>query len=115
MANMLYKTKGNADPQGKSRVYFTCHPADRDKYLHRICEDLWKSHNCVVYYTEDMAAPILEQEKSIDLESNSLFVIPVTHKLLTQPNRAMDQDIPYALQKQIPVLPIMVEQNLDQL
>ena len=26
MAAFLYKTKGSADPKGKPRVYFTCHP-----------------------------------------------------------------------------------------
>ena len=33
MANMLFKTKGNANPKGKARVYFTCHPDDFNLYF----------------------------------------------------------------------------------
>ncbi|MBQ2218289.1 MAG: tetratricopeptide repeat protein [Firmicutes bacterium] len=42
-----------------------------------------------------------------------LFVMPVTTKLLTAPNRAMDVEFPFALQQHIPVLPLMMEQGLD--
>ena len=34
MANMLFKTKGNAAPNGKPRVYFTCHPEDFVRMKH---------------------------------------------------------------------------------
>jgi hypothetical protein len=40
-------------------------------------------------------------------------VVPVTFKLLTQPNRAMDVDIPYAMEKHIPILPLLMEPGID--
>ena len=113
MANMLFKTKGNAVPNGKPRVYFTCHPADFDKYFEKVCEDLFKTHECAVYYTEDMTAPIDQGDLETDLGSNNLFVVPVTFRLLTEPNRAMDTDIPYAMGENIPILPILMEPGLD--
>lgn len=113
MAEFQVKTKGNASPKGKPRVYFTCHPADFEKYFEKICADIFKSHDCAIYYTEDMTAAIEEQDKATDLGSNNLFVVPVTFKLLSQPNRAMDADIPYALQQHIPVLPFMMEPGID--
>ena len=42
-----------------------------------------------------------------------LFVVPVTMRLLTQPSRAMDTDIPFALEHHIPILPLMQEKDLD--
>lgn len=114
MANILCRTKGNANPKGKPRVYFTCHPEDFDRYFDKICEDIFKSHNCAVFYTEDMNELIPEQDKVTDLESNNLFVVPVTFRLLSQPNRAMDSDIPFALEKHIPVLPFMMEPGIDE-
>ncbi len=99
MAEFKVKVKGNASPKGKPRVYFTCHPADFEKYFEKLCADIFKSHDCAIYYTEDMSAVIEEQDKATDLGSNNLFIVPVTFKLLTQPNRAMDSDIPYALQQ----------------
>ena len=113
MANMLCRTKGNANPKGKPRVYFTCHPADFEKYFDKVCEDIFKTHDCAIYYTEDMSAPIADEDLATDLGSNNLFVIPVTFQLLTQPNRAMDQDFPYALAEHIPVLPIVMESGID--
>ena len=109
MANILFRTKGNANPKGKPRVYFTCHPADFEKYFDKVCGDIFKTHDCAIYYTEDMSAVIPAEDLATDLGSNNLFVIPVTLKLLIQPNRAMDQDFAYAQQEHIPVLPILME------
>ena len=59
-----------------------------------------------------MLAPFDEEDKVTDLESNNLFVIPVTFRLLSTENRAMD-DVKFAIEKHIPVLPLMMENGLD--
>ena len=115
MANMLCRTKENANPRGKPRVYFTCYPADFDRCFDKICEDIFKTSDCAIYYAEDMFVLVQDQEFETDLGSNNLFVIPVTENLLTRPNRAMDVELPYAQRKHIPVLPIMMEPDLDDL
>ena len=112
MAEMLFKTKGNASPSGKARVYFTCHPDDFNLYFEQVCEYILKSHDCAIYYTEDMSAQFDEADKVTDLESNNLFVTPVTFKLLSTENRAMN-DARFAMEKHIPVLPLMMESSLD--
>ncbi len=113
MAKILCRTKGNSSPRDKRRVYFTCHPDDFEKYFDKVCEDIFASHDCAVYYTEDMNEAIEEKNLETDLESNNMFVISVTFKLLSTPNRAMDFDFPFAAGKHIPVLPIMMEPGLD--
>lgn len=115
MAKMLFKTKGNASPSGKPRMYFTCHPDDFEKCFDKISEDIFKTHDCAVYYTEDMNEKIKKEDLEIDIASNNLVIIPVTYKLLTTPNRAMDEDFPYAIKENIPVLPIMMESGLDKI
>lgn len=114
MANMICKTRGDATPKGKARVYFTCHPEDFDTCFSKICDDIFNTHDCAIYYTEDMNAVIQPQEEAIALESNNLFVVPVTLKLLITANRAMDEDIPFAVEKHIPILPILMEQGIDE-
>lgn len=47
-----------------------------------ICGDIFTTHNCAVYYTEDMAAEIPEENRAADLERMNLFVIPVIRKFL---------------------------------
>lgn len=96
MAHFLIKTKGNASPKGKPRVYFTCHTEDFDKYFNKVCRDIFKTHSCAIYYTEDMTEQIPEEDKATDLGQMNLFVIPVTFKLLTKKNRAIDSDLAYA-------------------
>ena len=107
MATFFYKTKGNTDPKGKPRVYFTCHPEDFERYFEKITADIFQTHDCAIYYTEDMTQHIDETEMETDLGQMNLFVVPVTLQLLTQPNRAMDEDIAYANRENIPILPFM--------
>lgn len=60
MPKYLYKTCGNSSPQNKPRVYFTCHSDDFESYFNKICEDIFKTHDCAIYYTEDMTEIIPE-------------------------------------------------------
>ncbi len=113
MAEMICRTKGNSLPGGKARVYFTCHPADFDKYFDKICEDIFRTHDCAIYYTPDMTEVIREEEMDTDLGSNNLFVVPVSFCLLTEESRTMSTDFPYAKSHDIPVLPFMMEQGID--
>ena len=76
--NILYKTKGNSTPHGKPRVFFTCHPDDFDKYFEKICTDIFKTHECAIYYPDNFFETIDEDDKKIVLESNNLFIVPVT-------------------------------------
>lgn len=115
MPKMLYKTKGNADPKRKPRVYFTCHPDDFLRYFEKIVEDIFKTHDCAIYYTEDMTAAFEADHFETDLGQMNLFVVPVTWRLLSQPNRAMDADLAYAKQVHIPILPFMMEQGIDEI
>lgn len=115
MGTILCKTKGNASPKGKPRLYFTCHPADFDRYFNKLCEDIFKTHDCAVYYRADMTAVIAPRDRETDLESHNLFIVPITHRLLSSPNPAMDTDLPFALEKGIAVLPFMMEPGNDKL
>ena len=115
MATFKIKVKNQVEINKKPRVYFTCHPDDFEKYFEKICEDIFRTHDCAIYYTEDMIDIIAEDEKEVDLGRNNLFVVPITYKLLSTPNRAMDEDISYAFEHHIPVLPIMMESGIDML
>ena len=53
MANMLFKTKGDAAPNGKPRVFFTCHPADFEKYFGKICADIFVDATGDIVFARD--------------------------------------------------------------
>lgn len=115
MASIKCKTRINSNTKGKYRVYFTCHPEDFDFCFFKVCNDILGTYDCAIYYTEDMSAEITDEDKMVDIYSNNLFVIPVTKKLLTTPNRAMDSDFPYAVKEKMHILPIMMESEIDTL
>ncbi|MBR6825568.1 MAG: hypothetical protein IKM59_03370, partial [Oscillospiraceae bacterium] len=113
MANFMVETKNRVNIGKKPRVYFTCHPEDFETCFPKICKDLFRTHDCAVYYTEDMTEKLPEADRETDLGRSNLFVVPVTLKLLTTPNRAMDEDLPYAKEAHIPILPIIMEPGLE--
>ena len=113
MDRLSVKTKGNVRPEGNPRVYFTCHPQDFERSFDKICEDIFMSHDCAIYYTPDMESLVEDENWETDLGRMNLFVVPVSFKLLTQKNRAMDQDIAFAMERKTAILPLMLESGID--
>ena len=105
-------TKGNASPVGKPRIYFTCHPDDMEKHMDHIFEQVFSVNDGAIYFTEDMRAPYTNENWELDLGQMNLFIIPITLKLLYGNNRALDVDLPFAKERHIPVLPLMMEEGL---
>lgn len=114
MSSLQYKTRGDSNPKGKPKVYFCCHPEDFDKYFEKISQELLAEQNCAIWYLEGPNAEHDEQFFS-DLELMQLFVMPVTSKLLSTPNQALDAEFPFAVEKHIPILPLMQEKGLETL
>ena len=111
-----YDTWGGSTPIGKPKLFFSCYHEDFHKYFDRIREDVFRAYrDCVIHYTIDMTVPISEEDKQTTLQGMSLFIIPVSYQLLVTHNRTIDEDIPFALKHNIPVLPIMLEPNLEDL
>lgn len=114
MSEFKVRTKGGAPASGKPRVYFTCHPDDFSRYFDKICEDVFKSHDPAIFYTEDMSCPLDGENLDTDLGRMSLVLVPVTYKLLKEDNRAIKVDLTYANQHNIPILPFMMESKIEE-
>lgn len=112
MASFKVRTKDSSSPKNKPGVYFTCHPEDTN-WLDKICQDIFKTHDCAIYYTDDMTAPLDDSSMEADFGRMNLFVVPVSYNLLRSENRAMDTDLTYAKEKNIPILPLMTEPGID--
>lgn len=113
MAEFLVKTRGGASPKNKPRVYFTCHREDFSLYFNRICEDIFKTHDPAIYYTKDMNEPLDRSNIDIDLGRMNLFIVPVSLRLLKDRPRAMTTDIAFAKEHNIPILPFVMEPEID--
>lgn len=107
---MKYITRGESSPRGKQRVYFTCHPQDFSLYFEEITNCILNKQNCAVWYND-----VQENEASTDdLDQIQLFVLPVSARFLLSPNRAKNVELPYAVEHHIPVLPVMMEEGLEE-
>lgn len=115
MSKLSVKTRGNSHSQGKPRVYFSAHPDDFEKYFDAISDELLKYQNCAVYFDKEPSSQRDEEELFLDLSQMQLLVMPVTTKLLTDKNRALDIEFKYAMEHHIPVLPLMQESGLETL
>ena len=113
MARFVWETRAGDDPRGKSRVYFTCHPEDFAIYYPQIRKDFFGLQDCALCHRESFLEPLAPEDLMAGLDQMELMVVPVTKKLLTEPNRAMDQDIAFAKEQNIPILPILMEPGLD--
>ena len=81
--------------------------------MRRISCQIFNSEDCAVFYLETDTQPEDVEDYEMRLCEMQLFVMPVTTKLLTKANRAMDVEVPFAFENHIPVLPLMQESGLD--
>ena len=112
MGNLKYKARGNSSPHGKPRVYFCCHPEDFEVYFQSVTDEILAMQNCTVWYAD--RDTVRDEEFLADLRQIQLFVMPITKKLLSTPNDALDVEFGFAVKNHIPVLPLMQESGLEE-
>ena len=108
-----FKTPEMGDPRGKPKVYFSCHPADREAYFETLTDEVLAHSTCAIWYDTEPEADYDRKELLGILGDMQLMVFGVTQRFLLQPNRAREVELPFALEKHIPVLPILVEPGLE--
>ena len=110
--HLHYRTPGNSDPHGKARVFFAAHPDDFETFFEPIVEMIWEYQRNTAFWYEEK--PFLPTEELLPrLSEMNLIVMPVTTRLLTGKSRAIEIILPFAEEKHIPVLPLMMETGLD--
>ena len=98
----------------RPKVYFSCHKDDFKPFFEEISSEILKGRSCSVWYDEDIDG---ERDKNFyfDLSQMTLFVMPITTRLLTTKNRALDEELAFAVEHHIPILPLMQEDGLEEL
>ena len=84
-------------------------------YFEPYASRILRIHDCSVWYEAEPEAPFDREDLALSLSLMQLFVVPVTARLLMEPCRAMDFELPLAREKHIPILPLMMEEGLDSL
>ena len=104
---LKYRTRGNASPQGRPRVYLCCHPDDFAEQLEVVSgEILDLQANAAIWY-RDPADGSDEALSPDELSQMQLVVVPVTVRFLHEGCTARLEELPYILEQHIPVLPVL--------
>lgn len=109
-----YKTRGNSSPKGKQYVFFACYPIDFNLCFLTIVNEILEKQNCAIWYLTDYDEIDATSLKE-DLALMQLIIVPITENLLLKDSYVSKIVLPYALEKHIPVCPIVFEDNLSSL
>ena len=112
--SIVCRTRGNSNPHGKARVFIAFSPEDGERYPEEIVAILHKFQNCAVYYLRT-GSRISQNDLEAYLSEMQLIVAAVTRNLLTKPNAVLDLIFSFAKERHIPVLPLMMEPDPDDL
>ena len=114
--DLKYITREMSDPRGKPKVYFACHPEDFDTAFPLLTKDILDHVNCAIWYDAELTAGKGETEMEEELEwilkDMQLVVFAITSRFIYGKSRAKDVELPAALRKRVPVLPIALENGL---
>ena len=83
------------------------HPIDRYLYFNPLVESVLNSHNCTVCYLD---SPL--DSKTYNLDEIDILIIGITEKYITWNNSGFISEALPAINKGIPVLPVMLESGI---
>lgn len=110
-----YNTKGKTDIKYKPKIFFSCHENDFKEYYETIKEEIFNCCDCAIFYNDEYDVKNISNEYYEILINMNLLVIPVTTNLLTTNNRSIDIDLKFALERNIPILPLVQENKIEQI
>lgn len=103
---LKYCTKGNSNPRGKNKVYYSYHPNDL-MYLEHIASLIFENYNCAIYYYDYKDGKPDTEELKVLLKEMQMFVVPVTANYLNTENIAFNTEFRFARDNHIPILPLL--------
>lgn len=111
---LQFITRGRTLTAIVPKIYFSSHPDDFERYFRVICADIFSvQENCAIFYDDGTSDVSLDDELTAALNEMRLIVVPVTGRLLSQRSRAIEKELPFAINHNIPILPILVEEDVD--
>ena len=104
---LAYRTRNNKDPKGLSHIYFVCHPDDFEMAFDKICDDIFKLRDCVIYYDADYG---MEIDHAV-LEEMQMVIAPVTRRFVNADEFPITKELKASAA--IPVLPVIWEEGMQ--
>ena len=112
--DLSYKVRGDFSPNGLQKIFFSYHPDDI-RQMEQVAEDILAIAECAIYYHRETfsVSEIDFDDYALKLKEMKLFVVIVTTNYLTNDSLSKKWEYGFAVQNNIPVLPIAVESDLE--
>lgn len=107
MTELNLITRENTSTEEKLGILVSMHPADRYRYFDELVQSILSVYDCVIYYSDNPSDNI-----SVNMDDIKLVVLAVTEKYITWNNSGFQSEALHAIRKEIPVLPIMLENGI---
>lgn len=114
LVEILYKTKGDFSPNGLQKVFCSFHPADIN-HMKNVTDDILSMTNCAIFYHQsDIDKDTFDLEDyTVKILQMKLVVVIVSTNFLKEDNFAKNWEYGFAIEHNIPILPISVEYDLE--
>ena len=109
---ILYKTKVNTSPNKKQKVYYSYNPENFEKFFNKLSNKILLKYDVATCYRNPNYIVENINEYYLDLDEMNLIVFPITKSMLDDNNFSIKVDYKYAIKKNIPILPIILEKGL---
>lgn len=104
-----FRAKNNNNLRRKPKYFFSSTKQDFDLYFEDIVSSFFSLQDCAVFYKFDTEF-VIPRESYIDLLRMNAFVFVVTNSYLNNPSVSKDNDIQFAKQNNIKILPLVMEE-----
>lgn len=111
MQKLKYETRGKISARGLQKVYISCHHSDRDVYLEQIISETLAVGNFSVWYAEKYLSFDFA-EKEMQLREMQMVIFLVS-KTCMEDDAVLKEEITLCNKYRIPILPIIVEKNVE--
>ncbi len=112
MLKLKFISSGSIVPRDAQKIYFSCHEKDLTVYLNDISDIVLEYGNCAVFYNSAPSSSFDEEDK-VALSEMQAFIVPVTHRFLSEESRSLNYEVPFAVENNIPILFLMMEKDLQ--
>ena len=114
-AMLKYETRYGVNQIPNMKVYIAFGKEDYRLYYEMLCEEILDSLNCAVFCRQGWDDPFNEADIADYLGEMNLIILPVTHTFLQGDLESVNLEIIFAVNNNIPILPILLELDLEDL
>ncbi len=113
MSYIRYIPENTKDPKNHPRrLYFSCHPDDIG-LLNTVFSDIKEFCEDFVMFYADTSCKPADYDNTEEISNCQVFVIPITRKLIEEPEGPLTTEFTQAVRENIPILPILMDKSLE--